>query len=42
MGDRVTLDVPSFSSLLLTFLLFYFFGSWPSTNGIAKGFYHPR
>jgi len=42
MNDGVTLDVPSFSSLFLTSLLVYFFGSRPSTNGVGTGFYHLR
>jgi len=41
LEDGVTLDVPSFSSLLFSLLL-YFFGSRPSTNGVGTGFYHLR
>jgi hypothetical protein len=39
MEDGVTLDVPSFSFLIFSLLL-YFFGSRPSTNGVGMGFYH--
>jgi len=42
MEDCVTLDVPSFSSLLFTFLLLYFIGSRPSTNGVGTGFDYLR
>jgi len=29
-------------SFFLFSLLLYFFGSWPSTNGVGRGFYHLR
>jgi len=41
MEDGVTLDVPSFSFLLLSLLLFLF-GSRLSTNRVGMGFDHLR
>jgi hypothetical protein len=38
MEDRVTLDVPSFSSLLFSSLVLDFVASRPSTNGVNMGF----
>jgi len=41
MEDGVTLNVPSFTSLLFS-LFSYFFVSRPSTYGVGTGFYHLR